>query len=183
MVQSYYMTDPAAVVPGFPGLVQILAVLRAPDGCPWDREQTHESLLRYLLEESVEVVEAVRSNDDENLAEELGDVLLQVVFHAQLAAETGRFTIEDVIRSISDKMIRRHPHVFGTAVAETPDAVKQQWDVLKSREKAGKAAKSISREAFGDALFHLAKLGRKLGYDAETELAAANVRLGTGSPP
>jgi len=138
------MTDPSTLPTGFPGLVEILARLRAPDGCPWDREQTHESLLKHLMEESVEVVEAVRSQDDANLAEELGDVLLQVVFHSQIAAEAGRFTIDDVVRSISEKMVRRHPHVFGTAVAETPEAVHAQWEVIKAAEKsaAGKAKSS-----------------------------------------
>jgi MazG family protein len=140
------MTDPTNLSPGFAGLVEILARLRAPDGCPWDREQTHESLLKYLLEESVEVVEASRSGDTAHLAEELGDVLLQVVFHAQIAAEAGTFTIDDVVRAISEKMIRRHPHVFGASVAETSDAVLAQWEVIKAQEKAaaGKAqAKSV----------------------------------------
>lgn len=140
------MTDPSSLPPGFSGLVEILARLRAPDGCPWDREQTHESLLKYLLEESVEVVEAVRAGDDANLAEELGDVLLQVVFHAQIAAEAGRFGIDEVVRGISEKMVRRHPHVFGAAVAETSDAVHAQWEAIKAAEKAaaGKAqARSV----------------------------------------
>jgi tetrapyrrole methylase family protein/MazG family protein len=159
------MTDTSSLSPGFSGLVEILAALRAPDGCPWDREQTHKSLLRYLIEESVEVVEAVHSHDDANLAEELGDVLLQVVFHAQLAAEEGRFTIDDVVRSISDKMIRRHPHVFGTAVAPTSQAVKAQWEVIKAQEKQGKPAKILSREAYDQALSSMRALGRKLGYD------------------
>ena len=130
------MTDPASLPAGFAGLVEILARLRAADGCPWDREQTHESLLKHLLEESVEVVEAVRAKDDANLAEELGDVLLQVIFHAQIASEAGRFTIDDVVRSISEKMVRRHPHVFGDAVAETSEAVHAQWEVIKAAEKA-----------------------------------------------
>jgi tetrapyrrole methylase family protein/MazG family protein len=143
------MTDPATLPPGFPGLVEILSRLRAPDGCPWDREQTHESLLKHLLEESVEVVEAVRAGDPDHLAEELGDVLLQVVFHAQIGAEAGTFTIDDVVRSISEKMVRRHPHVFGTAVAATPDAVSAQWEVIKAAEKAAagktKAASVLDR--------------------------------------
>lgn len=130
------MTDPSTLPAGFPGLVEILARLRAPDGCPWDREQTHESLLKHLLEESAEVVEAVRSGDQAHLAEELGDVLLQVVFHAQIGADAGTFTIDDVVRSISDKMVRRHPHVFGTSVAATPEAVHAQWEAIKAQEKA-----------------------------------------------
>jgi len=152
------MADPLAFE-GFDGLVEILARLRAPDGCPWDREQTHESLLKHLLEESVEVVEAVRSRDDANLAEELGDVLLQVVFHSQIASEESRFTIDDVIRSISEKMIRRHPHVFGTAVAETPEAVHAQWEVIKAREKAllGKTMPSSVLDKVSRALPALAR--------------------------
>ncbi len=140
------MTDPTTLPPGFDGLVEILARLRALDGCPWDREQTHESLLKYLLEESVEVVEASRSGDMSHLAEELGDVLLQVVFHAQIASEAGNFTIDDVVRAISEKMVRRHPHVFGTSVAETSDAVLAQWEVIKAQEKAASGkdqAKSV----------------------------------------
>lgn len=130
------MTDPQTLPPGFAGLVQILATLRAPDGCPWDREQTHESLTPYLLEEAAEAVEAVRSGDPLHLAEELGDVLLQVVFHAQLAAEAGRFTIDDVVEGISRKMVRRHPHVFGAAQAATAADVKDLWQVIKDGEKA-----------------------------------------------
>jgi MazG family protein len=159
------MTDPTTLLPGFAGLVQIMSVLRAPDGCPWDREQTHQSLLKYLLEESVEVVDAVRSGDDANLAEELGDVLLQVVFHSQLAAEQGRFTIDDVVRSISDKMVRRHPHVFGDAIAPTADAVKAQWEVIKAEEKRTAAPKTPSRETYDEALAMLKEWGRKRGFE------------------
>jgi len=139
------MTDPSSLSPGFAGLVEILSRLRAPDGCPWDRDQTHETLLKHLLEESAEVVEAVRAGDSRHLAEELGDVLLQVVFHAQIGTEAGTFTIDDVVRAISEKMIRRHPHVFGTAVAETPEAVHAQWEVIKAQEKAAAGkAKALS---------------------------------------
>lgn len=95
--------------------LKIIACLRAPGGCPWDIKQTHESLRECLLEESGEVIEAIDNKDDENLCEELGDVLLQVVMHAQIAAEEGRFTMDDVIQGISEKMVRRHPHVFGDA--------------------------------------------------------------------
>lgn len=130
------MTDPTTLPRGFAGLVEILARLRAPDGCPWDREQTHESLLRYLLEEAAEYVEATHSGDAAHMAEELGDVLLQVVFHAQIGAEAGTFTIDDVVTSIRDKMIRRHPHVFGAAVAQTADDVKDLWQDIKAQEKA-----------------------------------------------
>ena len=97
----------------FDDFVATIAALRAEDGCPWDREQTHESLKECLVEETGEVLDAIDQKDDENLCEELGDVLLQVFMHAQIAAEEGRFTIEDVVRGVNEKMVRRHPHVFG----------------------------------------------------------------------
>lgn len=130
------MSTPFVPPAGIDGLVAILQRLRAPDGCPWDREQTHETLTRYLIEEAYEAVEAVGNKDDVHLAEELGDVLLQVVFHAQIAAEEGRFSLEDVVAGISQKMLRRHPHVFGAAVAADSQAVKDLWQVIKDKEKA-----------------------------------------------
>src|SRR4051812_8174468 len=96
-----------------PDLLDIMAKLRAPDGCPWDRKQTHESLLNYLIEESYEFIDAVENRDRANMKEELGDVLLQVVFHAQLGKETGDFDFDAVVHGISEKLVRRHPHVFG----------------------------------------------------------------------
>lgn len=119
-------------------LAEVIAHLRAPDGCPWDREQTHESLRPYLLEEAYEAVAAIDGGDPELLAEELGDVLLQVVLHSQLAVEAGDFTLSDVIRHITEKLIRRHPHVFGDVQADTPAEVLANWDQLKADEKAGK---------------------------------------------
>jgi len=112
--------------------------LRAPDGCPWDREQTHETLLKYLLEESTEVVEAVQEGSPAHVCEELGDVLLQIVFHAEIAREAGHYSIAEVIDGIASKLVRRHPHVFGEAVADTTDAVTTQWDKIKLQEKAAK---------------------------------------------
>src|SRR5580698_3090762 len=97
----------------FEKLAAVQARLRAPDGCPWDREQTHASLRTYLVEEAYEVLEALESGDDGKFAEEMGDLLLQIVFHSQIAKEEGRFTVSDVIREVHDKMVRRHPHVFG----------------------------------------------------------------------
>ncbi len=119
----------------FEDLVRIMARLRAEGGCPWDREQTHESLRPYLIEETHEVIEAIEGGADANLAEELGDLLLQVVFHAQLATEEGRFTIEDVVGRIHEKLVRRHPHVFGDVEAETPDVVLRNWEAIKLEER------------------------------------------------
>ena len=130
---------PALPAPGeHPELEQLIAVLeylRAPGGCAWDREQTHASLVRYLVEETHELVDAIEAGDDDELVEELGDVLYQVVFHADIAAEEGRFTLEDVARHMRLKMVGRHPHVFGDAVADTADAVTARWDELKRTEK------------------------------------------------
>jgi len=103
----------------FSRLVEIMAILRSENGCPWDREQSHSSLRQHLLEETYEVIETIDEGRLDELPGELGDLLLQIVFHAQMAAEEGRFTIDDVIRAINDKLIRRHPHVFGDAVVKT----------------------------------------------------------------
>ena len=119
----------------FDEFVETIAALRAPGGCPWDIKQTHESLKKHLIEESNEVLEAIDAKDDENLCEELGDVLLQVVLHAQIAAEEGRFTIEDVCRVVNDKMIRRHPHVFGNVVIESDEDQLRLWEEIKKQEK------------------------------------------------
>lgn len=117
--------------------VDIIATLRAPHGCPWDRKQTHETLRPYLLEESYELVDAIESGNDAAIAEELGDVLLQVVLHAQVAADRGAFDIAEVIALVSDKMIRRHPHVFAGGTAEDADAVLKAWKELKRAEGRG----------------------------------------------
>lgn len=117
-------------------LIATLERLRAPGGCAWDRDQTHASLVQYLVEESAELVEAIEAGDDDELVEELGDVLYQVLFHADIAAEAGRFTLEDVAAHMTQKMVGRHPHVFGDVVAETPDAVVATWDAVKAVEKA-----------------------------------------------
>ena len=121
-------------------LIAVLELLRAPGGCAWDREQTHASLVRYLVEETHELVEAIEAGDDAELVEELGDVLYQVVFHSDIAAEQGRFTLEDVARHMREKMVGRHPHVFGDAVADTADAVVVKWDELKRVEKPHRAS-------------------------------------------
>lgn len=115
-------------------LLNIMERLLAPDGCPWDREQTHESLTRHLIEESYEVVEAIKNHDPKGLQEELGDVLLQVVFHAALAERAGDFDFADVARSISAKMVHRHPHVFGGMDLQTSDDVLNVWEGFKKQE-------------------------------------------------
>jgi len=117
-------------------LVAIVAQLRAPGGCPWDADQTHESLVQYLVEESWELIDAIESGDRDEMIEELGDVLYQVLFHADIAAEAGRFTLEDVAAHMTQKMVGRHPHVFGDVVADTPDAVVANWEAIKAVEKA-----------------------------------------------
>lgn len=119
----------------------MIARLRAPGGCPWDREQTHESLKPMMLEEAYEVVEAIDEGDDEELIGELGDLLLQVVFHSQIADEESRFTIGEVIERISTKMIRRHPHVFGEDTAQTSDEVLRNWEAIKEAELQEKGKK------------------------------------------
>ena len=115
----------------FRKLVEIMARLRGEGGCEWDRAQTHETLRQYLVEETHEVVDAIRQNDPSLLCEELGDLLLQILFHARIAEENRDFDISDVISSISEKMVRRHPHVFGEAHADTPEAVSRQWEHIK----------------------------------------------------
>lgn len=119
----------------FARLVAIMARLRSPGGCPWDRAQSREDLKPYLVEETYEVLDAIDSKDPAKLREELGDLLLQVVFHARIAEEEGAFTIEDVARTINEKLVRRHPHVFGGATATTPGEVLQNWEAIKKEEK------------------------------------------------
>ena len=120
----------------------IIARLRAPDGCPWDREQTHMSLKKPCIEEAAEVICGInildQTGDPDNLKEELGDLLMQVVMHARIAEEEGYFTMDDVIQTIIDKMIRRHPHVFGEAVVSDSGEVLTKWEEIKKQEKAGK---------------------------------------------
>ncbi|MBZ5694862.1 MAG: nucleoside triphosphate pyrophosphohydrolase [Acidobacteriia bacterium] len=120
----------------FAKLVALQARLRASNGCPWDREQTHESLRKFLIEESYEVLDAMDSGDARKFASELGDLLLQVVFHGILAEEAGSFTISDVIESVHSKMVRRHPHVFGDVTARTSAAVLKKWEQIKAEERA-----------------------------------------------
>ncbi len=119
----------------FDELISIMARLRAPEGCPWDREQTHDSLKRHVIEEAHEVVEAIEQGDDDHLKEELGDLLLQIVFHAQIASDRGAFDINDVVKGINAKLIRRHPHIFAEANAETAADVARNWESIKKDEE------------------------------------------------
>ena len=154
-------------------LKDTMATLRAPGGCPWDREQTHTSLKRYLAEESAELFDAIDDGDDEGVKEELGDVLLQVVFHAQLAEEEQRFDLQDVARACCEKLVRRHPHVFAdTNVADSAGVV-QQWEEIKAEEKKDTAA-SDRKSALEGVPRHLPALHRahemqskaaKVGFD------------------
>lgn len=119
----------------FQRLCEIVAKLRAPDGCPWDREQTNETLLPGLIEEAYEVAGAVRAGDDSNLREELGDLILLAVMHAQIAGEAGRFNIREVLQDVTAKLIRRHPHVFGESGVRDTDGVVKQWEAIKREER------------------------------------------------
>ncbi len=128
--------------------VATIARLRGPDGCPWDREQTHQSLARYLLEEAYEVLDAIHDDDRSKLCEELGDLLLQIVLNAQVAKDDGTFDIEDVARSINEKMIKRHPHVFGDAQVESASEVKLRWEDLKEEERKARKDNGLSNSSF-----------------------------------
>lgn len=159
---------PPQVGSDFQKLVAVMSRLRSPNGCPWDREQTHSTLRTYLIEETYEVLDALDSTDDAKFAEELGDLLLQVLFHAQIAHEEGRFDISSVIREIHDKMVRRHPHVFGTSTAKTAADVLRNWEQIKSSERQAKSHSADSRSA--------APSGRRLGvsdFAASSDLSAA----------
>jgi len=173
----------------FEKLVAVQARLRAPNGCPWDREQTHQSLRTYLIEEAYEVVEALESGNDAKFAEEMGDLLLQIVFHSQIAREEGRFTVAEVIREIHDKMLRRHPHVFGETHAKDSAEVLRNWEAIKAEErrttdKKGAAAggEKRAREAAGETSlldgvshalpatlegFQLTRKASRIGFDWE----------------
>jgi len=162
----------------FEKLVALQAQLRAPGGCPWDREQTHESLRKYLVEETYEVLEAMEAGDAREFASELGDLLLQVVFHSVLAEEAGRFTIAGVIESIHTKMVRRHPHVFGNVRAATSAEVLKNWEQLKAEERAAEGKLAREKEADRSILasvsrslpaaleaYELTRRAAKIGFD------------------
>ena len=136
------MSNPEKSGEEFTKLVELISRLRAPGGCPWDREQTHDTLKPMMLEEAYEVVEAIDEGNDEELIGELGDLLLQVVFHSQIATEEHRFTVAEVIERISAKMIRRHPHVFGDDTAQTAGEVLRNWEAIKQSELEAKGKRS-----------------------------------------
>jgi len=212
----------------FATLVDIIAKLRAPDGCPWDRKQTHASLRENLLEEGYEVLEALDEGDSGKLCDELGDLLMQIVLHAQIAAEAGEFEVGDVIRSITTKLIHRHPHIFGLQKVKDAEEVAHNWELLKGEERESGASilKSVPRQMpalgysqevqrraaqlgfdwedvdgvidklveevrefkqtetseqrareFGDLLFTLVNVARRLGVDLEAALREANRRF------
>ena len=133
--------------PGIQAIFEVVARLRAPDGCPWDREQTHESLRPYLLEETYELLEAIDAADDTKIKEELGDLLLQVAMHAEIAAQAGRFNAADVSETVAAKMVKRHPHVFGTTSVADADEVLRNWEHQKAHEarQEGKEESVVDR--------------------------------------
>ncbi|MGC2505131.1 MAG: nucleoside triphosphate pyrophosphohydrolase, partial [Candidatus Acidiferrales bacterium] len=159
----------------FGKLVALQARLRGPGGCPWDREQTHESLRRFLIEEAYEVLDAMQHADSHEFASELGDLLLQVVFHSILAEETGAFTISDVIESVHTKMVRRHPHVFGDVRAKTSREVLKNWEEIKREERAekGRAADESILARVPKSLpglleaYQLTRSAARIGFDWE----------------
>ena len=180
----------------FTRFCEVVAHLRAPDGCPWDREQTNETLLPKLLEEAYEVGDAVRSGDDDNLREELGDVLLLVLMHAQIASERGKFQIEQIIEEITAKLIRRHPHVFGDGEAHDAGTVVKLWDSVKREEKQHKKEHYLAGVAAAlPALMRAQKIQKKAAHvqfdwaeladvvaKVEEELAETKDAIASGDP-
>jgi tetrapyrrole methylase family protein/MazG family protein len=162
----------------FEDLVALQARLRAPGGCPWDREQTHDTLKTYLIEETYEVLDALEQGDPKDLIEELGDLLLQILFHADIGREAGQFDIADVISGIHEKMVRRHPHVFGKVKADTPEQVLKNWVQLKAKERklASPQAQPLpsSLEGIPRSLpalieaYQLTRRAAQVGFDWET---------------
>ncbi|MBK7927911.1 MAG: nucleoside triphosphate pyrophosphohydrolase [Bryobacterales bacterium] len=168
----------------FARLLSLMAQLRAENGCPWDREQTFDSIKPYTLEETYEVLDAIDRRDFPGLCEELGDFVLQAVFHAQMASEQGLFTIADSLDAINEKLVRRHPHIFAEAIAETSADVKHRWDEIKKQEKA---AKGIEEQSLLDGVLRsapalveaqeISKRAAKVGFDwPDISQVAAKVR-------
>lgn len=162
-------------------LLVIMEKLRSENGCPWDKEQTHQSLRKYLIEECYEVIDAINRNDDNDLTEELGDLLLQIVFHAQLGKERGAFDFADVVDGICEKMVRRHPHVFGDLHCDTAGEVLVNWDKIKEgeKQKQGKVSRRLDVPATFPALYRAQKVQKKaaeVGFDwAQSEDVKAKI--------
>ena len=133
--------DFSSLLPEFQRLCEVIATLRSPQGCPWDRQQTLKTIKPYTLEETYELLEAIDADDNDAIREELGDVLLQVILDAQIAADEGRFGLEEVVRLLTDKMIRRHPHVFGDEQGATTDQIRARWQTIKQQEKPARASR------------------------------------------
>ena len=153
-------------------LIAVIAKLRAPDGCPWDREQTHQSLRPNMLEEAYEAADAIDENSMMHLKEELGDVLLQVLLHSQIASERNDFNIEDVAKELKDKLIHRHPHVFGDAKVKNSEDVKKNWDILKAEEKTERKSVMDGLSKSMPALMSAQKISKraiKVGFEWPNE--------------
>ena len=163
----------------FADLCAIMAVLRSEGGCPWDREQTHRSIRQNFIEETYEVIEAIDTENPKLLREELGDVLLQVVFHARMEEEAGRFTIDDVANDICAKLIHRHPHIFGTVKADTTDQVLANWEAIKADEKSRVTVSDKLRAIppMLPALMRAEKVGKKADLDAAEGATDADAAL------
>ncbi len=160
-------------------LIELVKILRSPEGCPWDREQTHRSIRRDLLEEAYEVADAIDRGSSESLCEELGDLLLQVVFHAQIASESGEFDFSDAVDGVCKKMILRHPHVFGDVSADSTEEVLKNWDAIKRKEKNLKSpAEELDSVAHTlPALMRAAKISskcKKLGIPTGVEASSTD---------
>ena len=164
--------------PAISDLLKVMAKLRSPKGCPWDREQSHLTLRRHAIEEVYELIDAIETRDDMEMAEELGDLLLQVVFHCQLASERGAFDFEKVTRHLVDKLIRRHPHVFGTTKVKNVDEVWANWEKIKKAEKHG--TKHARHSAFDGIPKHLPALLRAEKLVKKARKAFANDQSAAG---
>ena len=181
---------------GIDRLIEIMASLRGQGGCPWDKEQSHESIRFHAVEEVYELIDAIEDKDDEGMAEELGDLLLQVVFHCQLASEGKRFDFEKVASSIADKLIRRHPHVFGSSDAQSVEAVWAQWEKIKKAEKIGTKherpsvldgvprqlpallrAEKLAKKARKAGIISVVKIAKAASVKAKRDLGEALLRL------
>ncbi len=160
--------DFSSLLPEFQRLCEVIATLRSPQGCPWDRQQTLKTIKPYTLEETYELLEAIDADDNDAIREELGDVLLQVILDAQIAADEGRFGLEEVVRLLTDKMIRRHPHVFGDEQGATTDQIRARWQTIKQQEKPARASRLEGIPATLPELARAARITARaaaVGYD------------------